>query len=114
MTLKEKEKKLKDDVGCFRAVLAGSLLFASAPLITSYTLATSLTNVVASYGVLSSAGQNLAILPTLTLSMACYPRRRGLVAGVVVSGFGLGALFFNQVNILWLFSREESHYTRVK
>ncbi len=52
---------------------------------------------VLSYGVLSSIGQNLAILPTLTIPMSWFPDRKGLVSGIVVSGFGAGALVFNQV-----------------
>lgn len=59
----------------------------------------SLWSVVLSYGVLSSVGQNLAILPTLTIPMAWFPERKGLVSGVVVSGFGAGAFAFNQVRI---------------
>ena len=59
----------------------------------------SLWSVVFSFGVLSSVGQNLAILPTLTIPMAWFPERRGLVSGLVVSGFGAGAFAFNQVTI---------------
>ncbi len=55
-----------------RAVLLGSLMFAAAPALTSLTLSTNLMNVVLSFGVLSAIGQNLAILPTLTLPMAWY------------------------------------------
>ncbi len=47
-------------------------MFAAAPALTSLTLSTNLMNVVLSFGVLSAIGQNLAILPTLTLPMAWY------------------------------------------
>jgi OFA family oxalate/formate antiporter-like MFS transporter len=52
--------------------------------------------VVLSFGVLSSIGQNLVIIPTLTIPMSWFPKRRGLASGIVVSGFGAGAFVFNQ------------------
>ena len=36
-------------------------------------------------------------MPTLTVPMGWFPHRKGLVAGVVVSGFGMGAFIFNQI-----------------
>ena len=81
----------------FSAVVLGSVMFAAGPALTSYSISTTLPAVVLTYGVLSSAGQNLAVLPTQTLPMAWFPHRRGLVAGIVVSGFGFGAFVFNQL-----------------
>lgn len=52
---------------------------------------------VISYGVISSIGQNLAIIPTLTVPMMWFPNNKGLVSGIVVSGFGIGAFIFNQI-----------------
>ncbi|XP_059080898.1 uncharacterized protein LOC131878793 [Tigriopus californicus] len=83
-------------IGVKAAVICGSLLFVTGPFLSSWTVKQELWMVVVSYGILSSIGHNLAIIPTLTIPMAWFPQRRGLVAGVVVSGFGMGALVFNQ------------------
>ena len=42
-------------------------------------------------------GTALAYAPPLSVAMRWFPRQKGLVNGVIVGGFGLGAFVFNQV-----------------
>ena len=53
--------------------------------------------VAATYGFVAAFGQNIALIPTLTTAMRWFPNRRGTVMGIVVGGFGGGALVFNQI-----------------
>ena len=43
-------------------------------------------------------GTALAYAPPLSVAMRWFPRQKGLVNGVIVCGFGLGAFVFNQVH----------------
>lgn len=63
-------------------VFLGSILFSLGPMVTALTIKLNLWSVIFSYGVLSSIGQNLAILPTLNLPMAWFPEKRGLISGM--------------------------------
>ena len=53
--------------------------------------------VAATYGFVSAFGQNIALIPTLTTAMKWFPNRKGTAMGVVVGGFGGGAMVFNQI-----------------
>lgn len=88
-----------DAVGNNAAVIVGSALFAAAPVLTAASaIDESLGKVVITFGVTSAIGQNLALLPTLTVPMSRFSaERKGLVVGTVVSGFGLGAFVFNPI-----------------
>lgn len=86
--------------GAKATVFVGSVLFCLGPMLTALTINTRMWYVVFTYGIISSMGQNIAILPTLNLPMAWFPKKRGLISGIVVSGFGFGAFVFNQVQTL--------------
>ena len=53
--------------------------------------------VAATYGFVSAFGQNIALIPTLTTAMKWFPNNKGTAMGIVVGGFGGGALVFNQI-----------------
>ena len=53
--------------------------------------------VAATYGFVSAFGQNIALIPTLTTAMKWFPNRKGMAMGIVVGGFGGGAMVFNQI-----------------
>jgi len=84
-------------VGSKIAVLFGGLLFSLGPFLTSWCIGSGggLVTVTLTYGFLQSLGQQIAILPTLTIAMDWFPAYRGTVAGLVVAGFGAGASLFN-------------------
>jgi MFS family permease len=55
----------------------------------------SLPLVYAGYGVLAGTGVGLGYTPPLQTLMEWLPDRRGLASGLVIAGFGSGALFFS-------------------
>ena len=64
---------------------------------TYFTIDKSLWMVAATFGFVVALGQNLALIPTLTTAMKWFPDRKGTAMGIVVGGFGGGALVFNQI-----------------
>nr|XP_040573905.1 uncharacterized MFS-type transporter YhjX-like [Lepeophtheirus salmonis] len=53
--------------------------------------------VAATYGFISSIGQNLALIPAITTAIKWFPKNKGLISGVIVSGYGGGSFIFNQI-----------------
>ncbi len=54
------------------------------------------------YGLLFGVGVGIAYIGPLTSAMKWMPRWKGLANGVVVAGFGLGALGFNALQTLYI------------
>lgn len=52
---------------------------------------------IITYGILFGFGIGIAYSPAMTLAMKWLPTYKGVVAGSVVAGFGLGAMVFNPV-----------------
>lgn len=61
-------------------------------MLTYYTVKVSLFMVILTYGLLSGLGISLAYVSPLACGMQWYPHRKGLINGLIVGGFGLGAL----------------------
>jgi len=57
---------------------------------------------VFTYGCMFGVGTALAYAPPLGVAMKWFPRSKGLVNGVIVGGFGLGAFIFNQIQTAYL------------
>ena len=72
-------------------------IFSLGCALTYVTINKELWMVAATYGFVSAFGQNIALIPTLTTAMKWFPNRKGTAMGVVVGGFGGGAMVFNQV-----------------
>lgn len=79
------------------AMTSGCFLFSLGCALTYITLSKDLWMVAATYGFVSAFGQNIALIPTLTTAMKWFPNRKGTAMGIVVGGFGGGALVFNQI-----------------
>ena len=54
------------------------------------------------YGTLFGLGTALAYTPPLGGAMRWFPKSKGLVNGIIVGGFGLGAFIFNQIQTAYL------------
>lgn len=54
------------------------------------------------YGTLFGLGTALAYTPPLGVAMRWFPKSKGLVNGIIVGGFGLGAFIFNQIQTAYL------------
>merc|ERR1719471_539341 len=68
------------------------------------------------YGFMFGVGIALAYAPPMGVAMAWYPRKKGLVNGIIVGGFGMGAFIFNTVqttylNPLNLSPREDGYFS---
>ncbi len=85
-------------VGWRFAMFAGCAIFSAGSALTYWTIGSgSLRQVAFTYGVVSAFGQGMALIPTMTMGMRWFPRRKGLAMGIVVGGFGGGAMLFNQI-----------------
>ncbi|XP_076323954.1 apicoplast pyruvate carrier 1-like isoform X2 [Tachypleus tridentatus] len=80
-------------VTCF----IGCLIFSSCIALSTFAIKSGFVATAAVYGFLSSCGLGFAYVAPLANGMKWFPHRKGLVNGIVVGGFGLGALIFNQI-----------------
>lgn len=81
-------------IGCFFASLGVALTYC--------TIQSSLTAVVATYGLLFGLGISIAYVPSLAAAMEWFPQCKGVVNGIVVGGFGLGSFIFTQIQTGYL------------
>ena len=79
------------------AMISGATIFSIGCGLTYFTISKDLWMVALTYGFVSSFGQTIAILPTLTTALKWFPNHKGTVMGIVVSGFGAGAMVFNVI-----------------
>lgn len=84
--------------GARRLALIGSLCYASAYLLAGLALAQqSLPLLWLSFGGLGGIGLGLAYVVPVALVVRWFPERKGLVSGLVVTGFGFGALLMTKL-----------------
>ena len=84
-------------IGEKTSMLAGATIFSAGCALTYITIHKELWMVAATYGFVSAFGQNIALIPTLTTGMKWFPNHKGTVMGIVVGGFGGGAMVFNEI-----------------
>lgn len=87
--------KIELRVGPRAAAAIGSCCLVGAPLLSS--MVTSLWAMTCTYGLLFGFGGGLTYTVPLVCGYRWEPERKGLVSGVILSGFGLSALVFNQI-----------------
>lgn len=80
-----------------------ALLFASGYLLAAYSGGSFLL-VLLGIGILAGIGTGLGYLASLTTPVKWFPRKKGLVTGIVAAGFGLGAVMLSGIADL-LFTR---------
>ncbi|VDP98902.1 unnamed protein product [Trichobilharzia regenti] len=79
----------------FRLVVATSCIFLSGSVFSTYfTIQKTFVGVIITYSVLMGIGMGFAYSVVLAVATTWFPERRGLIVGLIVSGFGLGALVF--------------------
>uniref|UniRef100_A0A3Q0KMF3 Putative oxalate:formate antiporter n=1 Tax=Schistosoma mansoni TaxID=6183 RepID=A0A3Q0KMF3_SCHMA len=82
----------------FRIVVAVSCLLDSISIFLTYvTVQRSFPGVIITYSVLQGLGLGFGYSVVLSVAATWFPKRRGLVVGVIVGGFGLGALVFTPI-----------------
>ena len=79
-------------------VLIGSALMSSGVFLTYFTIQHSMWLTTLTYGFMFGFGTALAYAPPMGVAMRWFPKKKGLVNGVIVGGFGMGAFIFNQVD----------------
>jgi hypothetical protein len=76
--------------------------------LTAFTIRLSTFLTIFTYGFMFGLGTALAYAPPLAVAMRWFPRQKGLVNGVIVGGFGLGAFVFNQIQSIYLNPNNEA------
>uniref|UniRef100_A0A7S1XR46 Major facilitator superfamily (MFS) profile domain-containing protein n=1 Tax=Phaeomonas parva TaxID=124430 RepID=A0A7S1XR46_9STRA len=78
-----------------KVALLGAWIMAAGVYLSSY--ATDLTTFMIGYSVLFGIGIGMAYTSAWVEGWKWFPRRRGLVSGSVLTGFGAGGFFFNKI-----------------
>lgn len=87
---------LEKKIGPRLTVMLGCSIVCTAMALTYFSI-NSFYTLICTYGLMFGCGIGTAYTPALANSMRWLPKYQGVVAGVVVGGFGLGALVFNPV-----------------
>lgn len=74
--------------------LLGGWLFSLSSLWTAYTCKNYYI-VLFTYGILNGMGSGLAYGVSMAVGMRYFPKHKGLINGLILSGYGLGAFIFN-------------------
>ena len=85
------EKRFSARLACILGCLVHSLSVIS----TSITVNYGQLAVLISYGLFPGFGCGLAYMTPMSNGFGWFPHRRGLVAGVILAGFGIGTFVFN-------------------
>ncbi|XP_022101918.1 uncharacterized protein LOC110985293 isoform X2 [Acanthaster planci] len=93
---------LERKLGVRVAVLIGGWTMSLGVLLSFFTIKHSFTLMALTYGVLQGIGIGIAYAPPLVCAMNWMPKRKGLVNGLVVAGFGGGAFFFDQIQTAFI------------
>ncbi|XP_045126339.1 oxalate:formate antiporter-like isoform X3 [Portunus trituberculatus] len=93
---------LEKQAGPQLTCLLGCSILSAGIILTRYTVELSLFAVILTYGLLSGLGISLAYATPLSCGMQWFPRHKGLVNGLIVAGFGLGALGSTTLQTMYL------------
>ena len=93
---------LEEKIGVQFTMALGCFIMVAGVLLTSITVRFSAVFTVITYGCLFGLGTALAYAPPLGVAMKWFPKSKGLVNGIIVGGFGLGAFIFNQIQTAYL------------
>jgi len=82
--------KIQDRIGPRRVIIAGGIVFCTGIVAAGFT--SSLAHLYLSYGVLGGIGNGMIYACTVANTVKWFPDRRGMASGLVVAGFGSGAV----------------------
>ncbi|CAL4147926.1 unnamed protein product, partial [Meganyctiphanes norvegica] len=92
------EARVGPRITCF----IGCSILSSGIMLTSVTIKESLPMVLLTYGLLAGLGISLSYVSPLACGMKWFPDKKGLINGLIVAGFGLGALGSTNFQTLYL------------
>ncbi|OQY40121.1 MAG: hypothetical protein B6229_02400 [Spirochaetaceae bacterium 4572_7] len=87
--------RLLDKFGARKIATIGGILYGTGVMLTSR--ADTLLELYLYYGVIGGVGVGFAYVCPLATAIKWFPKRKGLVAGIVVGAFGLGSLLFKSI-----------------
>ncbi len=97
-----------------RLAMAGGILFGAGYLLAALALhLRSLPLLYLGYGVVGGCGLGLGYVTPVATAARWFPDRKGLVTGLVIMGFGLGALLMSKVLAPLLVAWADGNYVRV-
>ncbi|KAA3680361.1 uncharacterized protein DEA37_0000230 [Paragonimus westermani] len=87
----------------YRVVVGASCLLVSGGVLLTYiTVQKSFIGVIITYSLMKGAGLGFGYSVVLAVATTWFPARRGLVVGMIVGGFGLGALIFTPIQTAYI------------
>ena len=93
---------LTNKIGPRFTALLGGWIMSAGVILTSFAIKVSFWIVLLTYGIMFGVGMGIAYTAPLAAAMRWMPKWKGVANGIVVSGFGLGALVFNPVQTLYI------------
>jgi OFA family oxalate/formate antiporter-like MFS transporter len=91
--------KFQDRVGPKPVIFVGGIIFGAAMILTGFV--SSLTMLYITYGILGGAGVGTIYACTVANTVKFFPDKRGMASGLVVAGFGSGAVLIGPLS-RWL------------
>jgi len=92
------EKRFSARLAC----VLGCLLHSTAVMCTSISINYGQLAVLVTYGLLPGFGCGLAYMTPMTNGFGWFPHRKGLVAGTILAGFGIGTFVFNMAQTAYV------------
>lgn len=93
----------QDKAGPRTVAMTGGVLYGLGYVLTAYGIAArSIVLIVLGYGVVGGLGNGLAYITPVATLVKWFPDKRGLVTGLAVAGFGVGAMIMTQFVGIWL------------
>lgn len=87
--------RLQDKIGPRKVATIGILFFSSGLIVAS--MARSLPMLYLGYSVLGGIGVGMVYVCPLSTSLKWYPKKKGMITGIIIGAFGLGGFVFNFV-----------------
>ena len=93
---------LASKIGPRLSTLIGSWTMSVGVALSYFAIRVSFWLLLLTYGIMFGVGVGIAYIGPLSCAMKWFPKWKGVVNGVVVSGFGLGALVFDAVQTSYI------------
>ena len=93
---------LVNKIGPRFTTLLGSWIMSVGVALSFFAIKVSIWLLLVTYGILYGIGVGVAYIGPLTSAMKWMPKWKGLANGIVVAGFGLGALGFNAIQTVYI------------
>ncbi|CUT99000.1 oxalate:formate antiporter [Echinococcus multilocularis] len=89
-------------IGYRAVVIIGSMINSGSVLLTYFTIQKGFVYVVITYAVMLGFGFGLSYAIIFSVAGSWFPKRRSFIVGLIVGGFGLGALVFTPIQTAYI------------